>query len=130
MIRGMWRSLLVLALVFALNVCPFVCLGHRCAAADEAEACPCCADCNLPEEAPIDDRSDSGCCDCVCDGAVLSARQGDALDHWVMDGVLFVLPVADALPEEGLGSACREFSFASRRPAGRFSGSMLRALRV
>lgn len=126
----MWRSLLVLSLVLALNVCPFVCLGHRCAEANEAEACPCCAKCNLPEEAPIDGGSDSGCCDCVCNGAVLSARHGDTIDIVLTDGLLFVLPVADALSEESLDPACREFTFATRLPPGRFSGSMLRALRV
>jgi hypothetical protein len=74
----MTRSVFVLLITGSLLACPLQCVARstsvtRVPSAD-APACRCCAQHLQGEQKPYAPESDSKCCDCLCDGALLSSR--------------------------------------------------------
>lgn len=104
----MFRVLLTMCLTVSLTACPFRCMGTTLFAADDGPVeRHCCEHCRNSQESSDTDQSlpdsvpsDSGCCVCVCTGAVLVA--GHAVDHFAVD--VNVLATA-ALTTDALTSA-------------------------
>lgn len=83
----MSRVLLTVCLIVSLTACPFRCMGMSLLAAEAGPATSyCCDHCrdlhdssNTDDNLPEPGEQDSGCCVCVCTGAVL--LDGDAVDQ-------------------------------------------------
>src|SRR5262245_22925455 len=115
----MARAWLVLMLTAALMACPFRCMGgkHVERGVAEQSGCPCCqhscparpdaVDGHFPHDAPLPERPDSACSDCICAGAVLS--EADVLQRMadVPDGVAGIT-VPPSLEYGRLESRCGE----------------------
>lgn len=133
-ITRMFRILLVLNLVGALNACPFVCMGHA-AGSDRSDAatetCPCCASSHAPDsDEPMVPAEEDGCCDCICNGAVVSDETTVSLDVWESVSFLDLLLLHNRVSAELTESAVAPDVTRGKQPPGRFQRSTLRALRI
>ncbi len=77
----MSKSLTALLMIVGLVACPFRCTAQstRTQPAKEVadSGCRCCAHRSKPTEAPAAPKSDDDCCNCICNGAVLTDRESD-----------------------------------------------------
>ena len=74
----MSHSLTALLMIASLVACPFRCTAQSTrpqpAKAVADSGCRCCAHRSKPAEAPASPKSDDDCCNCICNGAVLTDR--------------------------------------------------------
>jgi len=91
--------LLVLSMLATLIVCPFNCMGQMTVgnvAFVSSGGCHCCADCGTDPDNPAEPNSDSPCCDCFCNGAILVGVTSLSLDDvsaWGADLLVVADPV-------------------------------------
>lgn len=97
--RRMRHWLLILSMLASLAVCPFNCMEQMSmgdGTAAPSGGCVCCAHCHTDSEAPAEPCSDSPCCDCICNGAVLATMTSISFDDvsvWGVDLLVVVDPV-------------------------------------
>ena len=129
----MWRISTISALILALNVCPFVCLGAHGdvgTAVESAASCACCSGHATPAGIPTEQPSQQEGCDCVCEGAILAEQAEDAVDLSTFDPIgLVPLLTAPLSLTHNESNDCGSPG-AAKPPDGRFSGSSLRAIRI
>ena len=75
----MSKSLTALLMIAGLVACPFRCTAQSAppqpAKAVADSGCRCCAHRSKPAKAPAAPKSDDDCCNCICNGAVLTDRE-------------------------------------------------------
>ena len=108
----MFRSSLMWWLVGCVLACPFQCmsgyaLAAACSSAPVSEAtCDCCHHDDAPSDSPDLPFDNGGCCDCICEGAILASDDsvGAAGPGEYLHGIDLDSDLAGGSPVAGLSS--------------------------
>ncbi len=131
---GQW--LLILWLVGSVLACPFQCMGvfaHEqsdSAATIIEQHCECCPHQRQDSDAPPLPISDEECCDCICDGAVLTSQQSLGLADLSSSVALTIVDADSIVSSQLIGPSLAWDTAASSGKPGRALRLAMRSLQV